>query len=398
MARKILKQYLALILATSFFQGLHFVTYTLFLTGRKMDLLEINLINMLYMSIVFLLEVPTGSIADVFGRKTSMVLGHIFGAIGFLVYYFANNFWLFVLAEFILAIGATLLSGATDAWIISSMKHHRFRGDFGKIFRSESVLKRTGIIVGSLAGAYMGNFDLAMPWLISSFGAIGCALFCAAIFKEEYFEKSKEAFGFSGALSSIANVSRTSIDYGIRNKSILYVTLFSVTLAMSLQAFNMQWSLVLKNNFALMVSDTGWFFVLMSLSILAGNQLSVRFAKLFNNPKSAVVCSQIPTAAGMIIASSMLNLPMVMIGFIIHELGRGAMEPIKKTYLNERIPDDTRATVNSFDSMISTGGSALGLLLSGYAAKMLSIPLTWLFSGIFLFASIILFLKLRNGK
>ncbi|MGH7818460.1 MAG: MFS transporter, partial [Candidatus Binatia bacterium] len=47
--------------------------YPLFLLSRGLDLLEINVILAVYLVTVFFFEVPTGAVADRFGRKASFV-------------------------------------------------------------------------------------------------------------------------------------------------------------------------------------------------------------------------------------------------------------------------------------------------------------------------------------
>jgi len=99
----------------------------------------------------------------------------------------------------------------------------------------------------------------------------------------------------------------------------------------------------------------------------------------------------------MICAASFVGLYPVLFWFLIHEGGRGMFKPLKQAYLNKRIESDKRATVLSFDSMISRGGAFVGLLLSGYLAENYSISLSWLTSGIILGVGIFIFLKLKNG-
>jgi len=99
---------------------------------------------------------------------------------------------------------------------------------------------------------------------------------------------------------------------------------------------------------------------------------------------------------GLLIASAMLGLGPTLIGFLVHEMGRGTFPPLEQGYLNRRLESDKRATVLSFGSMIKQLGSAVGLLLSGYLANSFSIGVSWLVSGIILGAGIIIFWQLKT--
>lgn len=75
-----------------------------------------------FMIWVFALEMPTGAIADVFGRKVSLQLGLLVNICGVLAYSFIPNFYVFLFAEFLWALGAALLSGADEALLYDSLK------------------------------------------------------------------------------------------------------------------------------------------------------------------------------------------------------------------------------------------------------------------------------------
>lgn len=394
MVKKTLRLYISISFLLSLASSFFFATYTIFLTTRGMDLLQISLINAFFMAGIFIMEIPTGAFADIFGRKKSIVLGCFTLSLSMLVYFFSNNFWFFVLAEIIGALSVTFLSGAMEAWAVDSLKFHGYAGEFEHVFKRESQFRQLGIIFGSLSGAYIGNFNIAFPWLASSIGAFIVGLLCLVKLKEEYFISKK----FELNLKPIGRIARDSIIYGFKNKPVFYVIIFAAVLSFSVQAFNMQWPLVFKNTYDLSVSSLGWIFVGISLFIMLGNQLSLVFKKIFREEKNAIILSQTVTFLGMMLASTMFSLFPVIIGFFVHEIGRGMLTPIKQTYLNRRITSEKRATVLSFDSMITTGGAISGLIISGLIARSYSISLAWLVSSLILASSIPIFLILKNKR
>ena len=176
------------------------------------------------------------------------------------------------------------------------------------------------------------------------------------------------------------------------------MVVFGSILAFAIQGLNMQWPFVFKDTYGFSVMDLGWVFLAISLSALFGNWLSAYFAKLIGKEKEALILSQAITAIGIIIASSMAGLTIVTLGFLGHQVGRAMFIPLKKTYLNHRTPDEHRATVISFDSMVGKGGSMLGLLCSGALAEYGTIGMSWFVSGMVLAISVAVFLKIKNGE
>lgn len=93
----------------------HFVAAVLipfFRDWGGLDYTKILSLNAWFMVWTFALEVPTGTVADRFGRKTSIMLGGLVSAVGTLVMVSAPHLGVFMLAEVLLAAGFALVSGA----------------------------------------------------------------------------------------------------------------------------------------------------------------------------------------------------------------------------------------------------------------------------------------------
>lgn len=369
-----------------------FSTYSVFLSSKGFNLLEINLINCFFMAGVFLMEVPTGAYADVLGRKHSFVSACFILALGMFVYYAADSFWACVLAELIAAIGTAFYSGALEAWVVDSLKHEGMRGELHTLFRRERYMAEAGIIGGSLFGAYIARYDLALPWLCGGISLFVLGLVSAYIMREEYFQRSKATVDLSAFRAVIAE----SVRYGVRRKSVLHVVIFSTVIVMCVQSLNMQWQIRFQD-FGYDTGMLGWIFAGISLFVMLGSFLSRKFMQLVGNEKRALILSQCITVVGILGASIALGPPVVLPAFFLHEIGRGMISPLKRAYMNKRIPSKQRATIISFDSMITYIGAFVGLIVGGGLAEAYSINAAWVASGIVLGAAIPIFLQLKNG-
>ena len=100
-----------LLLAARFLFWTHFVSAILvpfFRDWGGLDLGQILLLNAWFMFWNCVLEVPTGAVADRFGRRVSLLLGLAVGALSTLVYVSAPRLGVFLLAEVVMAISYTL--------------------------------------------------------------------------------------------------------------------------------------------------------------------------------------------------------------------------------------------------------------------------------------------------
>src|SRR5690242_2072540 len=82
-----------------------------FFHQRGLDFSHVALLNTVYALTAIVFEVPTGALADRFGRCRAMMLGALLAAIGCVVDYGGHDFWSFALGEGLLALGMTLTSG-----------------------------------------------------------------------------------------------------------------------------------------------------------------------------------------------------------------------------------------------------------------------------------------------
>src|SRR6266540_526098 len=74
-----------------------------FMHQRGLDFTRIALLNSVYALTAIVFEVPTGALADRFGRCRAMMLGSLLMAIGCVVDFNGRDFWTFALGEGLLA-------------------------------------------------------------------------------------------------------------------------------------------------------------------------------------------------------------------------------------------------------------------------------------------------------
>jgi MFS family permease len=79
--------------------------------ANRLNSTQIFTIQAAYALSILLMEIPSGYLADVIGRKKTLILGACFLPVGIGVYVFTHSFATFILAEFIIAIGNSMRSG-----------------------------------------------------------------------------------------------------------------------------------------------------------------------------------------------------------------------------------------------------------------------------------------------
>src|SRR5712692_3672087 len=119
--RSIRRRYYAVWWFYAFGGAFLFGIYPLFLRSRGLNQLEINSVLATYFAVTFLTDVPTGAFADALGRRKSFLLGCVTRAAAFLLYFFAHQYFVFLIAEVIDGVGTTFCNGAIDAWGVDAL-------------------------------------------------------------------------------------------------------------------------------------------------------------------------------------------------------------------------------------------------------------------------------------
>ena len=93
-----------------------------FFQSKGLSMQEVLSLQALFGLVVLLSEVPSGYVADIIGRKQTLVAGAVFCGIGHSLLITADGFWTLALFELALGIGHSLVSGAD----IGALEYLRF--------------------------------------------------------------------------------------------------------------------------------------------------------------------------------------------------------------------------------------------------------------------------------
>jgi MFS transporter, DHA3 family, tetracycline resistance protein len=122
----------------------------------------------------FVFEVPTGLLADVKGRRFSVITGMITLGLTFLLMGASTNFWTIFAAQGAMGLGLTFLSGAQEAWIADEVGIDKA----GPVFLRSSQTMQFGRLAGIPTGVGLGLISLRLPILLGGamFGLVALLL------------------------------------------------------------------------------------------------------------------------------------------------------------------------------------------------------------------------------
>ena len=332
--------------AVRFFFWMHFISSVLipfFRDWGGLSLARIMILNACFMVFVFLAEIPTGTIADRFGRKVSLILACPVSIGAIFLYTSFPNFWIFLVGEFLFAVAFTLMSGADEALIYDSLQETGVTEASKRIFARLESFKLAGVLVGALLGSVIANsYGLVAPVRMHIVPLSIAFLFALLLREPTASEKA--------ASKTYRQIMFDGVKYFLSHKT-LKVLAFDMV-GVNALSFVIIWfyqPLVEKAGLDLIYFGT------IHAAMTVGQILILtnveRIERLLGSKRRLLLLSALIPAAAFIILGTTKYLPMTILGVLLVANFGLARGPLFVSYMNKFIPSDQRATALSTASM-----------------------------------------------
>ena len=155
-AEQMLRTYLTLTLVSTFASSTIWGIDTLFLLDAGLTVAEVFTANACFTAGMVLFEVPTGVIADRFGRRMSYLLGSatLTGAtlLYLLMWQIHAPFLAWAAVSMLLGLGRTFFSGATEAWLVDGLNASGHEGSLESAFAKGQIATGVAMLSGTVTG------------------------------------------------------------------------------------------------------------------------------------------------------------------------------------------------------------------------------------------------------
>jgi MFS family permease len=348
--------------------------YPMFLASRGLDLFEVNLILAIFLISVFLFEVPTGAIADTYGRKFSFLASCAIRMLAFVIYSFADGFAACAIAEVIDAIGLTLASGALEAWAVDGVRAEGDRRPADRMFARAQAIVRGSMVVGGVICGYLADrFGLSLPWLVAAaFFALAFVVGRARMYDD------RPARGAAGraAVTSPARAAALALT-AVRNHAVMrMICLVTAVFAFSILPVALTWPPFMAELTGEGFWLLGWIWALLSLAAVVGSSMVPLLLRWLRREQ---VLFAIALGRGAFLAAAAVATAFepTLAFLLVFEMMAAAHDPMIGAWMNEHVKSDLRATVLSVRGMAFTFGGSLGLVCLGIVARSDGIAAGW---------------------
>ena len=361
----------------------------LFFQENGLSMKEVLLLQSIFSIGIILFEIPSGYFSDVIGRKTTIILGCILGFFGFSIYSFSYGFWGFLIAELILGLGSSFLSGTDSAIIYDSLIQSKKEKDYKKIEGRMLSVGNFSEAIASFIGGFVALISLRTPFYIEMtlmFFTIPLAF--TLIEPKRQKHENKE-----GPIKEIIKIVKYSIHH---NREIKWLIFYSGFIGAS--TLTMVWFIQPYFQFVglpLAYFGIAWGILNLSVGIFS---LYAHKIELSVGRKKSLISLIFISFIGYVLLG-IFNSLWAIIFIILFYFVRGISEPILKDYVNKLISSNMRATVLSVKNLFGRLVFSIIGPFIGWITDVYSLQLALLTSGsIFVILGIISLLFLHKNK
>jgi MFS family permease len=152
--RNVNKNYLYILLQNiDFTRGI----WMIYLASKGMSLTQLGLLETIFHLTSFTMEVPTGAVADIYGRRISRIIGRLTSIISVIILLLSNSFWMFAISFVFTALSYNLESGAGDALIYDSLKEIGEEERFMKVNGNKELFYQVAGTISFLIGGILAT-------------------------------------------------------------------------------------------------------------------------------------------------------------------------------------------------------------------------------------------------
>ncbi len=320
-----------------------------------------------------ILEIPTGLIADTYGRKLAIVLGMLVWASAWGFYSVSYNFGSFLLAEILLALGTALMSGADSAMLYDTLAQI---GETGTYTKREGRMNTTWNLsegTASVLGGFLALVSLRFPLYIQALAAL-CAVPVALTLVEPTRKKMETTAGKFKTLIK-------TIKFGlVDHTEIKWLTIYSAVVSSA--GITFIW--FIQPRFEAAGIAIAWFGIIWATLQFASAITSASAEKIERKlGRKQTLILLMPLLAisffGLAYTPGLAGIGIMFIPYFV----RGLNMPVLRDYINKKTPEDIRATILSLSGLIMRLVFAVVGPLIGYLNDHFSFSYAFVVAGSF---------------
>lgn len=309
---------------------------------------EVFEVQAVFSAAVLVLELPSGYIADLIGRKRTILLATFFHAVTFTFFPMARGYWDIVIIEVFMALGVSLFSGTDVALIYDSMDALGRGRDQSKLVGQQIFYKQMGETIAALIGGWLAVYGLSTVVWANAF-----LIWTPFILSFFLFEPPRKKMKVAGHKENWIYIYRSLFKQGpLLILIILNTVVYGVATLIAVWSFQPFWKEI-----GFEISHFGYLWALSNITVALVARKAHLFEVNWGSTRSLILMAVLPIIGYFTMALTSVKDQtwywMCLGAFvcIIFQTCRGLGQVLLKNALNSRVEGDMRATANSVTSL-----------------------------------------------
>ncbi len=356
---------------------------TIFLLDAGLNNFEAFSANAFFTAGMVLFEVPTGIVADSWGRRLSYLLGTVTLAVTTVLYlllwYVHGPFWAWAISSVLIGLGFTFFSGATEAWLVDALHATGYQGSLDAVFARGQVYTGAGMLLGAGGGGYLAQFaGLGAPYLLRAGILVAMFVLAAMLMRDLGFTPRRGAL-----VPEVRRIAGQSVEYGLKVRPVRWLMLeapFTGGVAIYV-GYALQPHLLNLWGDQTAYGVAGLAAALLAAAQIVGGLVTPAIRSLFRRRTDMLLATLGLGSVAVLLIGLIPNFWAVLALIVAWGLLFAAATPVRQAYLNGMIPSQERATILSFDSLMSSAGGVVVQPALGRAADLWGYPTSYVLSA-----------------
>ena len=364
--------------------GISIPVTVLLALSRGLTLADVGLVFLVHSLLVAVLELPTGGLADVVGRRPVLVASGVLHLLSSLAYATAESLPGFLLAASLLAAGRALDSGPLEAWYVDAVHETDPGADvtpgLSRAGVADCLALAAGAVVGGAVPGLLGSAGadvLRAPYLLAavldvvSIGAVLLLVTPTGPVRERRPVDTAPAPRLRRALRdgsrAVPRTVRDAVALSVRDRSLRRVLVLSLVCGYSLGTLELIGPTLFTDLAGSTTGGSAVFGLVMAASFIGGATgyalapMSRRLAR--GSTRWAVTVLSVLGGLALLGVASARTLVLAATAYTCFYLANAAAWPLLRALGHGRVPATQRATVVSAWSLALQSGGAVSNLV-----------------------------------
>jgi len=356
-------------------------------TVAQLSALQLVLVGTMLELTVFVFEVPTGVVADVYSRRLSVIIGYLLIGLGFVVEGAVPLFVTIMLAQVLWGFGYTFTSGATEAWIMDEIGEKAAGGAF---LRGEQA-GQIGALVGIGIGMALASVRVNLPIVVGGALLMGLGASLTLVMPETGFKpRPKEE---RTTWQNVVHTLRDGLGMVKRRPALKTILLVGLFYGLYSEGIDRLWVKHLIDDVSLPalgnIDPLMWFGVIRAVGMVVSIGSIEVVRRRVNTGRAISIVKTLFVITAILIVSVIgfawvRGFMLALLAYWLVMATRSMIGPIYTAWVNQRLDSAVRATVISMSGQVDAIGQILGGPVIGLIGNLFSVVAAITVSGLLL--------------